>query len=100
MSDGDVLVDTATTLPDGRRVRLFAVESSSYPGGVNYRFQYYDANTGTEFLRYDNSRVPTHDAGHHHRHVWIDGEESVTAIEFVDLETHITRFETELRDHD
>ena len=67
MADGDVLVDTAATVPDGRRVRLFAVESSSYPDGVSYRFQYYHPDTGTEFLRYDNSRVPTHGAGYHHR---------------------------------
>jgi len=46
MADGDVLVDTEQTLGDGTRVRLFAVESSSYPGGVNYRFQYYDPETG------------------------------------------------------
>lgn len=100
MADGDVLVDTATMLSDGSRIRLFAVESSNYPGGVNYRFQYYDPETGTEFLRYDNSQVPTHGAGHHHRHRWIDGEETVEAIEFVDLETHLATFQTEVQTHD
>jgi hypothetical protein len=100
MTDGDVLVDTAKTLADGTRVRLFAVESSSYPGGVNYRFQYYDPETRAEYLRYDNSQVPTHGAGHHHRHVWVDGEESVTEIDFVDLENHLSRFKTELTDHE
>lgn len=48
MADGDVLVDSAQSLPDGTRVRLFAVESSTYPGGVNYRFQYYDPATGDQ----------------------------------------------------
>lgn len=100
MADGDVLVDTATTLPDGKRVRLFAVESSSYPGGVNYRFQYYDPETGAEFLRYDNTQMPTHGAGHHHRHSWDSGEETVAAIEFENLEAHINRFQTELQAYD
>ncbi len=35
MADGDVLVDTDATLGDGEKIRLFAVESSTYPGGVN-----------------------------------------------------------------
>ena len=85
MADGDVLVDTAMMLPNGERVRLFAVESSEYPGGVTIG---------------DNTRIPTHGAGYHHRHAWVDGEESVIAIEFVDLETHLTRFETEIRAND
>jgi hypothetical protein len=98
MGDGDVRVDTAHSFPDGTRVRLFAVESSAYPGGVNYRFQYYDSDTGDEFLRYDNSRVATHGAGHHHRHEWPGGDEQVTEIEFTDLETHLERFRTELQE--
>lgn len=95
-----VLVDTDATFQDGTKVRLFAVESSEYPGGVNYRFQYYDPNSGTEFLRFDNSQVPTHGAGHHHRHEWIDGEEHVTEIEFVNLDSHLARFQTEVSDDD
>ena len=100
MADGDVLVDTERTFQDGTRVRLFAVESSEYPGGVNYRFQYYDPESGSEFLRYDNSQVPTHGAGHHHRHEWIDGAEHVTGIAFVDLETHLSQFRTAVTDYD
>jgi len=100
MADGDVLVDTDATLGDGTKIRLFAVESSTYPGGVNYRFQYYDPDTGDSFLRFDNSQVPTHGAGHHHRHEWIDGEEQVTGIKFTDLESHLTQFKTEVSEYD
>jgi len=57
LADGDVLVDTEHTLRDGTRVRLFAVESSGYPGGVNYRFQYDNPETGGSLLRYDNSQL-------------------------------------------
>jgi hypothetical protein len=98
MTDGDVLVDSEQSFPDGTRVRIFAVESSKYPGGVNYRFQYYDPVTGDEFLRYDNSRVETHGAGHHHRHEWTEEREQVTEIDFVDLETHLARFRNELHE--
>jgi len=100
MADGDVLVDTDVKLGDGTKLRLFAVESSAYPGGVNYRFQYYDSDTGDSFLRFDNSQVPTHGAGHHHRHKWTDGEEQVTGIEFTDLESHLARFKTEVSEYD
>jgi hypothetical protein len=96
MADGDVVIDSEQSFPDGTRVRIFAVESSTYPGGVNYRFQYYDPSTGGEFLRYDNSRVEAHGAGHHHRHEWTETGEQVTEIEFVDLETHLARFHTEM----
>ncbi|KDE59557.1 hypothetical protein EL22_20445 [Halostagnicola sp. A56] len=100
MADGDVLVDTEATFQGGTRVRLFAVESTDYPGGVNYRFQYYDPDSGREFLRYDNSQVPTHGAGHHHRHEWIDGDEKVTGIEFEDLETHLADFRDEVTNYE
>jgi hypothetical protein len=100
MVDGDVLVDAEYTFRDGTRVRLFAVESSEYPGGVNYRFQYYDPETGTEFLRYDNTQVATHEAGHHHRHEWIDGEEHVTTLEFDDFDSHLTAFQTEVSEYE
>lgn len=100
MADGDVLVDTEHALRDGTRIRLFAVERSEYPGDVNYRFQYYDAETGDSLLRYDNSRVPTHGAGYHHRHEWVAGEEQVTSLEFDDLERHLADFETEVREYE
>lgn len=100
MADGDVLVDIEHTLQDGTRIRLFAVESSDYPGGVNYRFHYYDPATGDSLLRYDNSRVPTHGAGHHHRHEWVAGEEEVTALEFEDLDSHLAAFETEVKHYE
>jgi hypothetical protein len=96
MVDGDVVIDSEHSFPDGTQVRIFAVESSTYPGGVNYRFQYYDPSTGNEFLRYDNSQVETHGAGHHHRHNWTEDGEQVTGLEFTDLETHLARFRTEL----
>jgi hypothetical protein len=71
-----------------------------HPGGVNYRFQYYDPETGDSLLRYDNSRVPTHGAGHHHRHEWVDAEEQVTKLEFEDLDSHLADFETEVIAYD
>jgi hypothetical protein len=100
MADGDVLVDTEHTFRDGSRVRLFAVESSEYPGNVNYRFQYYEPETGEGFLRYDNSQVPTHGAGHHRRHEWTDGEEHVTGLEFEDFDSHLTDFQTEVTEYE
>jgi hypothetical protein len=100
MADGDVLVDTDVTLGDGTKLRLFAVESSTYLCGVNYRFQYYDPDTGDSFLRFDNSQVSTHGAGHHHRHEWVDGEEQVTGIEFIDLESHLARSKTGVFEYD
>lgn len=62
MADGDVSVDDEITLGD-KRVRLFAVENPAYPGGVSYRFAYYDPEAGESILRYDNSRVPRHGVG-------------------------------------
>lgn len=95
-----MLVDSEHTLSDGTRVRLFAVESSNYPGGVNYRFHYYDPETGDSLLRYDNSQVPAHGAGHHHRHAWVDGEEQVRELEFDDLDSHLANFETEVTEYE
>jgi hypothetical protein len=37
MADGYVPVDSDAMRDDGRRLRPIAVESSAYPGGVNYR---------------------------------------------------------------
>jgi hypothetical protein len=92
MSDGDVVLDQSFEIGDGERVRLFAVESSTRPGGYHYRFQYYDPDEGSEILRYDNA----HDSevGHHHRH---EGD-TVTGIEFESLEAHVARFRTEVLD--
>ena len=98
MADGDVLVDVERELADGTRVTVFAVENASYPGGVNYRFAHYDPDSGSGILRFDNSRVARHGAGVHHRHEWCEGDEHVTAIEFDDLETHLSRFYHEVRD--
>jgi len=44
--------------------------------------------------------VSTHNAGQYRRHVWTDDEESVEAIEFVDLKTYLTRFKQELQEYD
>lgn len=95
-----MLVDTDATLGDGTKLRLFAVESSAYSGSVNYRFQYYDSDTGDSFLRFDNSQVSIHGAGRHHRHEWVEGEEQVAGIEFTDLESHLTRFKIEVTEYD
>jgi hypothetical protein len=37
---------------------------------------------------------------YYHRHEWIDGEEQVTGIEFTDLESHLSRFKTEVSEYD
>ena len=68
MAEGDVRLDDEFEFEDGTRVVLFAVENATYPGGVNYRFAYVDPGAGEELLRYDNSQVPRHGAGVHHRH--------------------------------
>lgn len=96
MADGDTLIDEEREFPDGTRATLFAVENSDYPGGVNYHFAYYDPDAGEGVLRFDNSQVPRHGAGVHHRHEWIEGKERVTEVEFVDLETHLSRFRNEV----
>ncbi|GGN23624.1 toxin-antitoxin system TumE family protein [Halarchaeum nitratireducens] len=100
MAEGDVHVDEDIILADGTRIRLFAVESTDYPGGYNYRFQYYDPETGDEFLRYDSSQIPLHDAGHHHRHEWTNGEEDVNGIKFEDLNAHLANFREEVTDYE
>lgn len=96
MSDGDVLIDDDREFPDGTRATLYAVENSDYPDGVNYRFAHYDPNAGRGILRFDNSQVPRHGAGVHHRHKLVDGQEHMAEIEFVDLETHLTQFKNEV----
>lgn len=55
MADGAVKTAEEYTAADGRAIRLFAVESSEYPGGVNYRSHYYTRRTGESFSVYDNS---------------------------------------------
>jgi len=100
MGDGDIQIDTETQLRDGTRVRLFAIESADYPGGVNYRFHHYDPESGRQILRYDNSQVPTHGAGHHHRHEWCDGDEHITELEFDDLESHLGLFRDEVTEYE
>ena len=92
MSDGDVVLDQnfEVDATEGTRVELFAVESSSYPGGYFYRFQYYEPVAGVTLLRYDNA----HDSevGPHHRH----RGEKVEGIEFSGLQEHVARFRTEV----
>ena len=88
MADGDVWLDDEYDFPDGTRVVLYAVENGAYPGGVNYCFAYVDPGTGRTLLRYDNSRVPRHGVGVHHRH----RGGSVTRLAFDGLEEHLGRF--------
>jgi len=92
MADGDVVLDRdfEVDADEGTRVRLFAVESSSYPGGYHYRFQYYAPEESEQILRYDNAHDS--DVGPHHRHR--GGE--VTGIEFEGLENHVARFRQEV----
>jgi hypothetical protein len=92
MGDGDVVLDRnfEVDATAGTRVELFAVESSSHPGGYFYRFQYYDPMEGKTLLRYDNA----HDSavGPHHRH----RDDEVEGIGFTGLREHVERFRTEV----
>ena len=92
MADGDVVLDRnfEVNAEEGTRVELFAVESSSSPGGYYYRFQYYAPKEGVQILRYDNAH--NSDVGPHHRH----HDDEVTGIKFEGLEDHITRFRQEV----
>lgn len=92
MAEGDVQLDDEIEFADGTRAVLFAVESSGYPEGVNYRLAYFDPATGEELLRYDNSQIPRHGAGVHHRHRGDD----VTEIPYEGLEAHVARFRNEV----
>jgi hypothetical protein len=67
MADREPLIERERTLPDGTRLELFAIENPDYPEGVNYRFAYFDPEAGENTLRYDNTQVPRHDTGVHHR---------------------------------
>jgi hypothetical protein len=94
MADGDVVLDRNFEIDaeDGARVELFAVENSTAPGGYHYRFQYYAPGESKTILRYDNAHDS--DVGPHHRHTG----DTVTGIEFEDLETHVARFRNEVRE--
>lgn len=94
MADGDVVVDADFSVeePLGTRVKLFACEDSTRPGGYKYSFQHYDPETGETLLRYDNAHQNP-EAGWHHRH---QGGGDPEPIEFVDLEAHLHRFRREV----
>lgn len=94
MADGDVRLDDEYAFPDGTRVVLFAVENEAYPGGVNYRFAYFEASSGENLLRYDNSCVSRHGVGVHHRHRGA----AVARVGFDGLDKHVSRFWTEVRE--
>lgn len=98
MADGDVRLDEEYEFPDGTRVVLYAVENPDDPGGVNYRFAYFDPETGRNRIRYDNSRTPRHGVGVHHRHRGA----MVERTSFDGLREHVSRFwgeVSELRDY-
>lgn len=94
MSGPKPLIEREQTLSDGTRIELFAIENPAYPGGINYRFAYFDPEAGENILRYDNSRAPRHDIGVHHRH---EGDKEPTSIPFKTLDDHLSRFQTEVR---
>lgn len=96
MADGDaVIIERFDVDPrDGTEIVLSAIESSSHPGEYSYGFQYFHPEESDEILRYDNSKVPQHDAGVHHRHY--DNDAKITEIEFVGLRKHIDRFLNEV----
>ena len=97
MANGDIRLDDEFEFSDGTRVTMFAVENSEYPGGVSYRLAFFDPAMGENILRYDNSQVPRHGAGVHHRH----RGEDVTEIPFRGLKHHVSRFRSEVMElHD
>jgi hypothetical protein len=94
MADGDVVLNRnfEVDADEGTRVELFAVESSSSPGGYHYRFQYDVPEESETILRYDNAHDS--DVGPHHRH----HVDAVTAIEFDGLQNHVACFRQEVLD--
>jgi hypothetical protein len=92
MADGDVVLDRnfEVDTAEGTRVELFAVESSSAPGGYYYRFQYYDPDAGETILRYDKAHDS--DVGPHHRHSLA----GVPGIAFAGLQRYVERFRHEV----
>jgi len=92
VDDGTVVLDRNFEIDatEGTRVQLFAVKDSTSPGGYQYRFQYYEPETGEEILRYDNAHDS--DIGSHHRH----RASAVTGIDFEGLQSHVTRFREEV----
>lgn len=94
MADGDVVLDRSFTVDDEARTRveLFAVESSTSPGGYYYRFQYSDLEEGETLLRYDNAHG--HGARPHHRH----RGGRVERVSFDGLGAHVSRFLDEVRE--
>jgi hypothetical protein len=100
MADGDVVLDRRFDIDprSGTEVVLWAIESSSHPGGYSYGFQYFQPEENDEILRYDNSKVPQHGAGCHHRHY--DNDAEITALTFTGLVDHVTRFLNEVNELD
>lgn len=87
----DVLFDDEQVFRDGSRIVLYARKEPGYPGEVYYRMQYYDTETGSTLLRYDNAHDS--DVGHHHRHT----ENDVEGIEFTNIRDHRLRFLNEVQ---
>lgn len=100
MADGDVVIQERFDIDpvDGTEVVLSATESSSHPGGYSYGFQYFHPEDNDEILRYDNSKVPQHEAGHHHRH--FDNDAEIAGITFTGLTDHVDRFLNEVYEID
>lgn len=80
---------------DGSAVEAFGTDSETYPGGVYYRLQYYDASGTT--LRYDNAHDS--DVGPYHPHIRTQaGAVQVDGIEFDGLQAHVSRFLDEVEE--
>lgn len=95
MADGDVLLDVEFEAdePPGSRVKMFACEDSTRPGGYKYRFQHYHPERDETLLRYDNSHDHP-EAGWHHRHT--SGTDDPEGIAFEGLRNHVERFREEV----
>lgn len=94
MADGDVFVDTEHTFRDGTRSRSSPSRASRIlvvsAIGFGTKIPALDVSS------FDNSQVTTHGADHHHRYEWLEGNEAISEIELVALETHLSRFRAEV----
>lgn len=96
MADGDVILDIEFEVdePPGSRVKMFACEDSTRPGGYKHRFHHYHPQTGETLLRYDNSHNHP-EVGWHHRHE--SEEEDPEQLVFNGLQDLINRFQEEVQ---
>ena len=94
--EAEPLIDTRIDFPESDRIVAVTVwrvpESEAYPEGVKYAM-HYGTKAGDTILRYDNA----HPEGKGHERHTPDG---VTEIDFPGWEALLTRFRTEVMEHE